>query len=248
MKDELGNRIKKFYENITRIFLPRRTYTIIRIDGKAFHTYTSDLDSPFDYGFISDMNNTAKYLCEEIQGAKFAYVQSDEISILVTDFEKLGTCAWFDGNIQKISSVAASLATAEFNRLRVQRASRDLLIQSHGLSYDEWAPKEFAAFDCRVFTIPLKVEVENYFIWRQLDATRNSIQSAARAYCSHSECNNKNTNQLQELLFEKVGINWNNYDSGVKRGRIIIKETYQRAGVIRSRWVIKHPPILQKID
>lgn len=105
MNDALGDRMKKFYENITRIFLPRRTYTIIRVDGKAFHNYTNNLDEPFDYGFIDDMNDVARYLCKNIQGAKFAFVQSDEISVLITDFEKIGTSAWFDGNVQKMASV-----------------------------------------------------------------------------------------------------------------------------------------------
>lgn len=107
-KDNLGDRMKIFYENITRIFLPRRTYTIIRIYGKAFHTYTKGLDRPFDDKFVNDMDETACYLCKNIQGAKFAFVQSDEISILLTDFDSLTTSAWFDGNIQKMVSVKHS--------------------------------------------------------------------------------------------------------------------------------------------
>src|SRR5688500_7163895 len=102
MKDDLGNRMKDFYENRTRILLPRRAYTIIRLDGKAFSKFTKGLNRPFDYDFMRDMNQTAEYLCSEIQGAKFAYTQSDEISILVTDFDKLETSAWFDNNLQKM--------------------------------------------------------------------------------------------------------------------------------------------------
>ena len=165
-KDNLGDRMKIFYENITRIFLPRRTYTIIRIDGKAFHTYTKGLDRPFDDKFVNDMDETACYLCKNIQGAKFAFVQSDEISILLTDFDSLTTSAWFDGNIQKMVSVSASLATAKFNELR---------------------PNKIALFDSRVFTISSRVEVENYFIWRQQDTTRNSISSVAQWLYSPSE-------------------------------------------------------------
>ena len=114
-KDSLGDRMKRFYENITKYFLPRRTYTIIRIDGKAFHSLTQNFDKPFDYTFINQMDETAKYLCKNIQGAKFAFVQSDEISILMTDFDKINTSAWFDGNVQKIASISASMATSKFN-------------------------------------------------------------------------------------------------------------------------------------
>ena len=117
MKDDLGNRMKD-YEQRTRIKLPRRTNTIIRMDGKAFHTYTKGLDRPFDENLMYDMNATTQFLCENIQGAKIGYVQSDEISILLTDFDKLTTDAWFDYNVQKMVSVSASLATGKFNERR----------------------------------------------------------------------------------------------------------------------------------
>ena len=120
MKDSLGDRMKR-YENTSRYYLSPRNYTIIRVDGKAFHTYTKGLERPFDLKLISDMNETASFLCKNIQGAKFAFVQSDEISIVITDFENINTDAWFDGNVQKITSISASLATAKFNQLRLKR-------------------------------------------------------------------------------------------------------------------------------
>jgi len=220
-KDSLGDRMKEFYENRTRTFLPRRTYTIIRIDGKAFHTYTRGLERPFDWKLVNDMDETAKYLCENIQGAKFAFVQSDEISILLTDFNELTTSAWFDGNVQKMASISASLATAKFNQLR---------------------PKKLAMFDSRVFTIPTAVEVENYMIWRQQDTVRNSISSVAQSLYSHKELNGKNTNQMQEMCFQK-GVNWNDFDPKLKRGRLIVKENYDKNGSTRSRWVSIAPPV-----
>ena len=204
MKDDLGDRIKNFYENRTRFMLPRRTFSIIRLDGTHFHSYTRGLKEPFDDQLMSDMDETAKFLCENIQGAKFAFVQSDEISILLTDFDKLTTDAWFDGNIQKMCSVSASMATGEFNRLR---------------------PGKLAFFDSRVFTIPYQTEVENYFIWRQQDATRNSITSVAQSLYSHKELDGKNGDQKQEMIFQR-GINWNDYAPKYKRGRGVIKETY----------------------
>ena len=186
--DTLGDRMKSSYENRTKYYLPRRTYTIIRIDGKAFHTYTRGLERPFDLKLISDMDETAAFLCKNIQGAKLAFVQSDEISILLTDFETINIDAWFDGNIQKIVSVSASIATAKFSELR---------------------PGKIAMFDSRVFSIPSKTEVMNYFIWRQQDTVRNSISSVAQYLYSPKELHGKNTDQMQELCFQK-GINWNN--------------------------------------
>src|SRR5579871_2024133 len=105
-QDPLGERIKENYENRTRMSVPRRTYTIIRLDGKAFHTYTKGFARPFDQLLMNVMDRTAAKLCESIQGAKLAYVQSDEISILLTDFETEQTDAWYDGNIQKIASIS----------------------------------------------------------------------------------------------------------------------------------------------
>ncbi len=223
MKDELGTRIKEFYENRTRNYLPRKTFTIIRIDGKAFHTYTRGLKRPFDSELISDMDNTAKYLCENIQGAKLAYVQSDEISILLTDFETIQTDAWFDGNTQKIVSVSSSFATSKFNELRINRNILNSI--KEGKTFFD-AIKEFksANFDARTFSIPHKNEVVNYFIWRQQDATRNSISSVAQSLYSHKELNGKSTGEMQELIFQK-GQNWNDYPDGQKRGRVILKKS-----------------------
>src|SRR5262249_45011362 len=118
MKDALGDRMKSQYENRAKTFLPRRTYTVIRIDGKAFHSYTRGLDRPYDQRLMDDMTATAGFLCQEIAGARLAYCQSDEISVILTDFDKVSTQAWFDGGAQKITSVSASLATAKFNELR----------------------------------------------------------------------------------------------------------------------------------
>jgi len=225
MKDVIGDRFKAFYEDRTRIYLPRRTYSIIRIDGKCFGSYTRGLQRPFDMGLIEDMDATAAYLCKNIQGAKFAFVQSDEISVLLTDFDNLNTSAWFDGNIQKISSIAASMATAEFNKLRMVRLFK---------AKDSWGDSVMitentkpAMFDARVFSIPSKTEVGNYFLWRQNDCTRNSISSVAQSLYSHKELTNKNMSEQQEMIFQK-GQNWNDYDAKLKRGRFIDKVEYNK--------------------
>lgn len=255
MKDALGDRMKEFYEDRTRIKLPRRTYTIIRIDGKAFHTYTKGLQRPFDEGLIEDMNNTTAYLCKNIQGAKFGYVQSDEISIVLTDFDDLGTHAWFDNNLQKMVSVAASMATAEFNRLRLARFMEDSMIV---VEPEDIKKFKMAQFDARAFQIPFIDEVENYFIWRQQDAVRNSISSVAQSLYSPRELNGVKTDQMQELIFQK-GINWNDYDFRLKRGAVIGKvkttsiktmqgpnEEVIETEFIRNKWqVIETPTFTQ---
>jgi tRNA(His) 5'-end guanylyltransferase len=247
MRDDLGNRMKENYENRTRISLPRRSYTVIRIDGKAFHTYTKGLNRPFDQGLIDDMNLTASYLCKNIMGAKLAYVQSDEISIVLTDFDDISTQAWFDNNLQKMCSVAASMATSEFNRLRLMRACNDIMgdYGENLLTENEIRKFKMAEFDARVFQIPQKVEVLNYLIWRQQDAVRNSIASVAQSLYSPKELNGKNGNQQQEMIFQK-GINWNDYDFREKRGGVITKVqveiTQGDVTFPRSKWKLVETP------
>ena len=233
---DIDDRMKDYYENRTRIFLPRRTYIIIRVDGKAFHTYTKGLKNPFDDEFMDDMDNTAAYMCKNIMGAKFAFIQSDEISILLTDFEEIATQGWFDNNLQKMCSVSASMATLSFNKLRVSRSNNYSV--------------PWAEFDSRVFQIPQKSEVENYFIWRQQDTVRNSIQSVAYSLYSHKELQGKKTNDMQEMIFQK-GINWNNYASKYKRGRMVVKEIYNittpSSVSIRTKWVTVEVPVFTQV-
>jgi len=223
-------RMKTNYEHRNQTFLTRRTPVIMRIDGKAFHTYTRGLQKPFDVGLIEDMNNTAIYLCQQIQGSKIAFVQSDEISILITDYDRLETNAWFDYSVQKMTSIAASLATAKFNQLRLSRhlseiwdtdADNETILNLFSNNIDKLPT---ANFDCRVFNIP-KEEIANYFLARQKDTVKNSIASVAQSLYSHKELEGKNGNEQQEMIFQK-GINWNDFPSGHKRGRTVVKQTY----------------------
>lgn len=248
--DSLGDRIKTYYENRSVNYLPRRSYTMMRIDGKAFHQYTRGLQRPFDAGLIDDMDETAIYLCKNIQGAKLAFVQSDEISILITDFDSLFTDAWFDNNAQKMTSVSASMAAAKFNHLRLQRLasgteSKEELMEAIGST-------KLAAFDSRVFTLPNSSEVENYFIWRQKDTVRNSISSVAQSLYSHKELEGKNVTHMMEMCWQK-GINWDDYEPKLKRGRMIVRKKIKlessdrpnSAGQIdyeRTVWVSEGPP------
>ena len=226
--DSLGDRIKSNYEDRFRFLLPRRTYTIIRLDGKAFHNFTKSCDKPYDYNLMTDINQSVCALCGEIQGAAFAYCQSDEVSVLLTDFKKITTEAWFNGNIQKIVSVSASILTAAFN---------DIVFNQRRRAY----AKSLAYFDSRVFVIPDIVEVENYFIWRQKDAIRNSISMAAQYYFSEKELDSKDCDERQCMLLQK-GVDWEKYPAIAKQGRIIKKGSL-------GDWVVAEPPIFtQKRD
>lgn len=252
-------RMKENYEQRSRTYLTRRTPVILRLDGKAFHTYTRGLDKPFDDGLIEDMQETAKYLCENIQGAKLAYTQSDEISILLTDYDNINTDAWFDYQVQKMCSVAASMATAQFNYLRLVRyfSGDDLMNISKGeadrgvgehfragvnleevrddiasiVNYMPLSPK-YGLFDCRAFNIP-KEEVANYFLARQRDAVKNSISMLAQSLYSHSELHGKNGDEMQELCFQK-GHNWNDLHWSKKRGSTVMKNEYWNGELVKT--------------
>lgn len=201
---DIDVRMKDQYENRTRFMLVRRTYTIIRVDGRAFHTWTRGMERPYSKLLMAAMDETALALCDECAGAKFAYVQSDEISVLLTDFDKIDTHAWFDNNLQKLCSISASIATATFNA--------------------QWPQQpRFAHFDSRVFQIPDPVEVENYFVARQKDATRNSVSMLAQNYCSPKELHGVSCEKMHDKIHEH-GDNWNDHPVRFKHGAAIIKE------------------------
>jgi tRNA(His) 5'-end guanylyltransferase len=227
--DDLSIRMKSQYEDRTRYYVPRRTYTILRLDQKSAHTYTKGLNKPFDAGYMEDIDNAIIAMLPEIQGAVLAYTQSDEISILLTDFDKPTTSAWFDGNIQKMSSVAASIMTAEFNRLRISRHFINQSIKKNIVIYNEILDTieepSLAYFDCRAFTIPDRIEVMNYFRWRQQDCIRNSVSMVAQFNYSHKELHGKSQSDMHEMLHRK-GINWaTDFTDGEKNGRVIVKES-----------------------
>ena len=236
--DSLGDRMKK-YEGVPKTTLMRRNPVIIRIDGKAFHTFTRGFQRPFDNILIESMQETMKYLCENIQGCKLGYCQSDEISLLLTDYENINTAAWFDYEVQKMCSIAASMATLAFNRAFGERVDEEYgYIESEAMfpSLEEETfrqiEKEYEAhqkalnkgamFDARCFSIP-KEEVCNCLIWRQQDATRNSIQMVGQANFSHKELQNKSCDKIQDMLMLEKNINWNDFDTVKKRGSCCTK-------------------------
>lgn len=211
----LGERMKK-YEFVTRSYLMCKTPVIVRIDGKAFHTFTKGLKKPYDRNLIKLMQDTTLALCKEIDGCQLGYTQSDEISLLITDWSKKETQAWFQNNLSKIISITASIATLSFNK--------NLLMLALCGENNVWQEKSMKAlFDSRAFNLP-KEEVCNYFIWRQQDATRNAIQLAGQSEFSHKQLQGKSCNQVQEMLFQEKNINFNDYPTDFKRGSCVIKE------------------------
>ena len=221
--DDLGTRMKTFYEQVPKTRLTRRTPVAIRIDGKAFHTFTRGFEKPFDKVLGNAMVATMKYLCENIQGCVFGYTQSDEITLILIDYQKFTSSAWFDYEVQKMCSIAASMATMEFNRRFNEEVNNWYYTCPIDISKDDLfytyvnSIKKGAMFDARCFNIP-KEEVCNLIYWRQLDATRNSIQMVGQANFSHNELQNCSCNDIQnKLMLEKL-INWNNYETCWKRG------------------------------
>lgn len=216
----------KEYEGAYKYKLTPRSYVIIRLDGKNFSKYTAKLEKPFDTDLSDAMNETAKALCDEFN-CKFAYTQSDEISLVITDIGNLEAEMIHGGSIQKLCSLTASVATAKFNEVRNLQYINGLIdeTKSFGKVTKLVLPKQ-AYFDARVFIVPNQIEVVNHMVWRQQDATRNSVSMAAYALLGHKATMNKSGAEKQEMMFQEKGVNWNDYPTKFKRGVVIFKETY----------------------
>jgi tRNA(His) 5'-end guanylyltransferase len=221
MQDDLGNRMKE-YEEVVDYPLTRRLPLIVRVDGKAFHTLTRDLERPFDSKFLHVMQRTAQDMCSKSQNCRLAYTQSDEISLLFVDYGTIYTDAWLKNRLQKIVSISASLATHYF------RFNYTIEFGYHSATIP-------ALFDARVFTLPPH-EVQNYFIWRQQDCTRNSISALAQVHFGHKELQGKSGKQMQGMLLLEKGVNWNDLPIEHKRGVSILYKN--------QAWSIdREPPI-----
>lgn len=245
MEDPLGDRIKEELESRTQLLLPRRTHTIIRLDGKAFHTYTRGLTKPFDARLHEALVDATAFLCSQVTGVALAYVQSDEVSLLVTDLAKPNTEPWYGGNVQKITSVTASILTAKFNELRCSLVSGNL-----------------AFFDSRAFAIPSGSDVVDYFLWRYLDAWRNAISSLASVHFSARELHGKPT-VARLLMLRERGIDVRTLDPRFKCGSIVepvtrrsnvtyldnrTGETRLVEGVLRRSWESRPAPQLDRVN
>ncbi len=225
LRDDIGTRMKNFYEQIPKTKLMRRCPVAIRIDGKAFHTYTRNFKRPFDSVFMRAMQETMKYLCENIQGCVLGYTQSDEITLILVDYEKINSSAWFDYEVQKLCSVSASMATMRFNQVfarLVQEVKEEGTEDPKYIKVLDKACEAGAMFDSRCFNIP-KEEVTNLIYWRQLDASRNSIQMVGHANFSQKQMHGKSTGDIQDMLMLEKNINWNYFPVACKRGSCCIR-------------------------
>jgi len=218
---DLGDRMKMYERFGTGQCAMPRLPVLVRLDGRCFHKLTKNCVKPFDGNLHDAMVTTAVELAFETC-AKAVYTQSDEISLLLYT-DKPDAKIYFDGKYHKINSVLAGLAANAFNAA--------------------WVNLPSATFDCRTWTVPTKDEAVNAFVWREQDATRNSVQMAARARFSHKQCHKKHNGDLQEMLFQD-GINWNDYEDWEKRGTFVVRRTKLRTLTEAERNVIpeKHRP------
>lgn len=254
LKDSLGNRMKENYENRAKTKLLRRMPVIIRLDGRAFHSFTKGFAKPFDARLMETMQETTLELCKSIQGCVFGYTQSDEITLVLVDYAALDTDAWFDYEVQKLCSISAAMCTLIFNRLFARKVNEFIKKNSDVVrdkeTYGNVAEQveklmttykkaviKGGLFDSRCFNVP-KEEVVNCVLWRQRDCERNSVSSLAQTHFSPKELHGKKSNQMQDMLMEKYGINWNNLEIPQKRGTAVIKDEH-------GNWFIdKEMPIL----
>lgn len=261
-RSDLAERMKG-YEKRNRYYLQRRIPVILRLDMRAGHSFTKGFERPFDEVFIKTIQETAKYLCENIQNCKLSYQQSDEITLLLVDYEKINTDCFFEYRVDKLCSIAASMATMAFNNIFTHIYSQiyiDMKTKGEQIEnlVDTYCFKcGKAMFDCRCFNIP-KEEVTNCIYWRQLDAIRNSIQMVGQANFSHKELQNKSCNDIQDMLMTQKDINWNDLPTYQKRGSCcvrnhMISEPYGNRMLDRNAgendWVIdKNIPIFKGED
>ena len=241
--DSLGDRMKE-YENCYRFYLPKNSAIIVRLDGRAFHTFTKGFERPYDKLFAQCMWETARKLCKNISGCKFGYTQSDEITLVLTDYEDIKTEPWFGNNLQKIVSISASMATLFFNEEFRKSAGYEAL-QTFGTdgetAHTKALTSRMALFDSRAFLVP-REEVFNVFYWRQLDCVRNSIQLLGQAHFSYKQLQGKDQNDIQEMLFQEKGINWSKepewFKNGVALFKVPVEVTHNDVTVMRNKWCV----------
>jgi len=210
MKTSLGDRIKS-YERVSKHFALLNMPLVIRVDGKAFHTFTKRCEKPFDKKLIHVMTQAARYTAKRMQGFKAAYVQSDEVTFVLTDYDSHETSAWFDYELPKLISTSAAIMSVSF--FNEMENVNSMMINENNLP----------TFDSRAFNVP-KHDVINTFLWRALDWKRNSVQMLAQANFSHKELQGKNQNTLKEMLLE-INEDWNLLKPEEKYGTFIVQDT-----------------------
>ena len=227
-KYTLAERMKK-HENVSRIYLPSRTYTLARCDGQSFSNYTKGLKKPYDEDFMEAMDTAAIALCKEAMGCKLAYVQSDEISLVLTDFDEYQTEAWFDNNLQKIATISSSTVSVNFLAKRMEQGF-----------------KKIAKFDARYWSESDRNEVINNFLWRQRDAIKNAKQSLGYSLFSDKQLHKMNADEVVKKCLDEKGIDFYLLNKGFTQGRLIYKQETITNGVVRNKWVSNPAPLFNE--
>lgn len=211
----------EYYRSLTDYKLMPNSYVLVMVDGHCFSKLIKNkFDKPFDDLFINMMNETAMYLCENIQGAKFAYTQSDEISILITDFDTPKTDSFFSFRLCKMQSLIAAMATAKFNQMYAKLAN-----DYKGFDLKKFDMKEYPTytFDCKVWTVPNANDAYAWFLYRQTDCIKNSKAQTAQTFIPHDTLKHLNADEMINLCKETKGIDWYDYPNDRKYGRVIKK-------------------------
>lgn len=212
--DQLGTRLKNYESFYNQRLLPKLP-VVVRCDGKNFSKFTKGLKRPYDTRLQDLMDEVTKFLVEETNSI-VGYTQSDEITLILYDYGKPNSEIAFNGKINKLNSIFAALATAKFNKLLS--------------AYLPEKANKLPVFDCRAFNVPLLEEAVNCLVWRELDATKNSISMAAQYHFSHKSLQNKNGKEMQEMLWKEKNINFNDYPTRFKRGayfkRVVEERTF----------------------
>lgn len=230
-----------YFRSLTDYKLLPNSYVLIMLDGRSFSKLIKNkFEKPFDDMFINMMNETAKYLCKSIEGVKFGYVQSDEISLVLTDFETETTDSFFSNRLCKITSIAASIATSEFNRLFIKNAITHC--QKKEEIIDIVSNIKLCQFDCKAWNVPSYNDVFAWFLYRQNDCIKNSKSQTTQTYYTHKELFKLNTDEQIEKLFKEKNINWNDFSDDKKYGRFIIKVIEELTHnndekYIRRKWI-----------
>ena len=227
----------RYYQSLTNYKLTPNCCILVHIDGKNFSKLIkNNFKKPFDDDFIDMMNKTALYLCNNVQGCKLAYVQSDEISLLITDYDTPDTDILFGGRLCKIQSILASMATSEFNR---QFILYKIGIKGFTGKSEENIIKnmKMAQFDCKAWVVPNENDAFAWFLYRNIDCVRNSKQQTAQTWCSHKELMGKDTDEQIEYLVKNHGIDWNTFEDGKKYGRFIVKQRQEFEKTINNETV-----------
>jgi tRNA(His) guanylyltransferase len=229
--DALGDRMKRYEAASTGRRLMDYCPAIVRIDGRAFHTFTRGLSRPFDADLMAAMDSATAELVADF-APLVGYVQSDEVSLLFSQ-PTIKSELPFCGRVQKLESVLASAMTLAFNKA----ARVHLPIGYHDL----------ATFDARAWSVPNEDEAANYFLWRERDATRNSISSLAQAHFSARQLHGCSTTKMLNMLEEK-GIVWGEFSAREKRGQFFHREVYElQPGSLRTRVVRMGMPPFGKV-